>query len=70
MVPCLKNNTLQFLMLNRIDPLETTFTEKKNTIVFVKAVLYLHYKDIEDVENESVSRVSRPRSPARQNNAC
>ena len=60
MVPYLKNNTLHFLMLNRIDPLETTFTLNKYTIVFVQAVLYLHHKDIEDVdtvellENESL----------------
>ena len=51
---------LQFLMLTRIDPLETAFTEKKYTIVFVQAVLYLHYKNVEDVdtvdllENESL----------------
>ena len=60
MVPYLKNNTLHFLMLIRIDPLETTFTLNKYTIVFVQAVLYLHHKDIEDVdtvellENESL----------------
>ena len=60
MVPYLKHNTLHFLMLNRIDPLETTFTLNKYTIVFVQAVLYLHHKDIEDVdtvellENESL----------------
>ena len=60
MVPYLKKNTLHFLMLNRIDPLETTFTLNKYTIVFVQAVLYLHHKDIEDVdtvellENESL----------------